>query len=280
MWKKKKVKQIRNSVAIRHNTRAGVCVSTTNTHTERETGTGTVTVTKRRQAAGSAKRRLSRVARGRLICLNKLCTWITNNSGQRCCLAAETTTHTHVYATPPPLPPCAWCGCLLLLVALSTSASLSQSVLAYKFGFICLRCFYLVAVAGPPFPLPLSASPHCLLPRSWLADWLCLARCPWLGIASSNEGGAGKSQRRLLITPACACTHTHALSLYVSVCVSTAVCVCVRVSGQTNSPPGWGWVNEPYANIVGLEASIKCAHTLTHTHWHTHTHTHVLHIYA
>lgn len=36
MWKKKKVKQIRNSVAIRHNTRAGVCVSTTNTHTHTE----------------------------------------------------------------------------------------------------------------------------------------------------------------------------------------------------------------------------------------------------
>lgn len=180
----KKVKQIRNSVAIRHNTRAGVCVSTTNTHTHRERETGTVTVTKRRQAAGSAKRRLSRVARGRLICLNKLCTWITNNSGQRCCLAAETTTHTHVYATPPPLPPCAWCGCLLLLVALSTSASLSQSVLAYKFGFICLRCFYLVAVAGPPSPSisvpPLTAC--CPVP-GWQTGYAWPGAPGWVSLA-------------------------------------------------------------------------------------------------
>lgn len=156
-----------------------MCVCPLPIHRESERETGTVTVTERRQAAGSEKRRLSRVARGRLICLNKLCTWITNNGGQRCCLAAETTTHshtqvhTHVHATPPP--PLAWCGCLLLLVALSTSASLSQSVLAYKFGFICLRCFYLVAVAGPPPLLP--PTPY----HSWLGRLAMPGQVPLAG---------------------------------------------------------------------------------------------------
>lgn len=165
MWKKKKVKQIRNFVAIRHNTRAGVCasvvcVSTTNTHTHRERETGTVTVTKRRQAAGSAKRRLSRVARGRLICLNKLCTWITNNSGQRCCLAAETTTHTHTrtHMYMPRLPPC------LVWVSLALGRVINVSVVVAK-CFSIQIWFYLPTLflpggrCRPPFPPPSQCLP-------------------------------------------------------------------------------------------------------------------------
>lgn len=163
-----------------------VCVSTTNTHTHTERGeTGTVTVTKRRQAAGSAKRRLSRVARGRLICLNKLCTWITNNSGQRCCLAAETTTHTHththVHATPPPC---------LVWVSLALGRVINVSVVVAK-CFSIQIWFYLPTLflpggrCRPPFPPPsqcLPSLPACPVP-GWQTGYAWPGAPGWVSLA-------------------------------------------------------------------------------------------------
>lgn len=72
----KKVKQIQNFRCCRDNTHTCECasVSTTNTHAAH-----CVTVTKRRQAAAGSQEQTPHSSSGRLICLNKLCTWITDN---------------------------------------------------------------------------------------------------------------------------------------------------------------------------------------------------------